>query len=215
MTGQATRAAARKNDPEGLRRRLVDAAHSAFTTRGYHATSVHDVKREAGVTGGALAHHFPTKKDLGLAVLQDRVADVVEETWIRPVRDAASAGEGIQAVFAAIVADPERQGSISGCPLNNLALELARHDSDFRREIDVIFGRWRDALADRIRADQAAGIAMDVDPETFATFVVATYSGAMAMAKAGQSVAPLKLCAEQLARVMRADRAGREARSSL
>ena len=204
MTDQAARASGRKNDPEGLRRRLVEAAYSAFTTRGYRATSVHELKHETGATGGALAHHFPTKKDLGLAVLQDRVADIVEETWIRPIRTATTASEGIEAVFAAIIAELEQQGSVSGCPLNNLALELAWHDADFRRQIDAIFGRWRDAIADKIRADQRAGIASAVDPDAVATFVVATYSGAMAMAKASQSAAPLKTCVEQLARIMQA-----------
>lgn len=202
MADQAQRATGRKNDPEGLRRRLVEAAYVAFTTRGYRATSVHDLKRETGATGGALAHHFPTKKDLALAVLQDQVAEIVEETWMRPVLTAATAGEGIRAVFAGIAGALEAQGSVSGCPLNNLALELARDDQDFRRVIDAIFLRWRDAIADKIRADHRAGAAATIDPDAFATFVVATYSGAMAMAKASQSAAPLRTCAEQLTRLM-------------
>jgi AcrR family transcriptional regulator len=193
----------RINDPDGLRQRLVDAAYAAFTTRGYHSTALHDVKREAGVTGGALAHHFPTKKDLGLAVLQNRVTDAVEETWIRPVLSAATAAEGIRAVFAGIVAELERQGAVSGCPLNNLALELSREDADFRVSFETIFLRWRNAIADRLRADQRAGALHGLDPEAFATLVVATYSGAMAMAKASQSAAPLKVCAEQLAEIIR------------
>jgi AcrR family transcriptional regulator len=203
MADQVQRATGRKNDPEGLRRRLVEAAYAAFTTRGYRATSVHDLKRETGATGGALAHHFPTKKDLALAVLQDQVAEIVEETWMRPVLIAATAGEGIRAVFAGIAAELEAQGSVSGCPLNNLALELARDDQDFRRVIDAIFLRWRDAIADKIRADHRAGAAATIDPDAFATFVVATYSGAMAMAKASQSAAPLRTCAEQITRLMR------------
>src|SRR5690349_6483612 len=183
----------RTNDPEGLRRRLVDAAYAAFTTRGYHSTALHDLKRQAGATGGALSHHFPTKKELGLAVLRDRVADAVEETWIEPVLSAASAAEGIQAVFAGIVSDLERRGSVSGCPLNNLALELSREDADFQVQVDAIFARWRNALAGKIRADQngGAGEMTGLDPDAFATFVVAAYSGAMAMAKASQSTEPL------------------------
>jgi AcrR family transcriptional regulator len=206
----AKRAAAsprgRINDPEGLRRRLVDAAYAAFSTQGYHFTALHDLKREAGATGGALSHHFPTKKDLGLAVLRDRVADIVEETWIRPVLSAPSAAAGIQAVFARIIAELELQGSVSGCPLNNLAIELSRHDADFRTLIDAIFVRWRNAVADKIRADPSAGGLAGLDPDAFATFVVAAYSGAMAMAKAGQSTAPLKVCAAQLAKILREGR---------
>jgi AcrR family transcriptional regulator len=193
----------RTNDPDGLRCRLVDAAYEAFATRGYHATSVHDLKRATGATGGALAHHFPTKKDLAVAVLQDRIADAVEETWIRPVLSARTAADGIQTVFARIAEELDRQGSVSGCPLNNLALELSRHDEDFRRLIDAVFVRWRGAIAEKIRADQSAGRLQGLDAEAFATFVVASYSGAMAMAKAAQDAQALRTCAAELSRVMR------------
>lgn len=193
----------RTNDPAGLRQRLVDAAYAAFATRGYHSTALHDLRRETGVTGGALSHHFPSKKALGLAVIQDRVADAVATTWIIPVEQAPTAADGIQAVFAAIVAELERNGAVSGCPLNNLALELARQDEDFQAAIDAIFLRWRRAIALKLRADLRANAVRDLDPEAVATLVVATYSGAMAMAKACQCTDPLKICAGQLMAIIR------------
>ena len=193
----------RTNDPEGLRQRLVDAAYAAFTTRGYHSTALHELKREAGVTGGALSHHFPTKKALGLAVIQDRVAEAVELTWITPVKNAAMTADAIQAVFASIISELERKGTVSGCPLNNLALELARQDKDFQAAIEAIFIRWRTAIADKLQAEQRAGSIRDVDAEAMAMLIVATYSGAMAMAKACQSAAPLASCAKQLTSIIR------------
>jgi AcrR family transcriptional regulator len=196
----------RPNDPEGLRRRLVDAAFTAFTTHGYELTSVHDLKRDTGATGGAFSHHFPTKKQLGLVVLRERVADAVEQTWIAPVLSAESAAHGIQSVFDTIIRELDQQGSVSGCPLNNLSAELARQDADFRAEIHAIFARWRDAIAKKLRADLRAGAVAELEPRAFATFVVAAYSGAMAMAKASQSTAPLRICAAELARALHGPR---------
>ena len=54
-------------------------------------------------------------------------------------------------------------------------------------------------IAEKLRTDQAAGALKKVDPEDLATFIVAAYSGAMAMAKAKQSSEPLATCAQQLA----------------
>lgn len=193
----------RTNDPEGLRQRLVDAAYAAFSTRGYNSTAMHDLKSEAGVTGGALSHHFPTKKALGLAVIRHRVADAVEEAWIRPLQLAPTAAEGIQAAFEAVISELEQKGAVSGCPLNNLALELSRQDADFQLAINAIFVRWRSAIADKLRADLNSGAACGLDPEAIATLVVATYSGAMAMAKACQCAEPLKICARQLMSTIR------------
>ncbi|MGF1455100.1 MAG: TetR/AcrR family transcriptional regulator [Alphaproteobacteria bacterium] len=49
------------------RTRLLDAARSVIRRRGFAATTVDDLCREAGVTKGAFFHHFKTKEDLGVA----------------------------------------------------------------------------------------------------------------------------------------------------
>jgi AcrR family transcriptional regulator len=189
----------RSNDPEAMRRRVLDVAAAAFQTRGYHATSTHDIMRAAGVTGGALHHHFPTKKALGLAVIRDRVGRAVEETWIEPIRSAPTAAAGIHGVFEQLAATIDAGGAVLGCPLNNLALELSLADPEFQHAVQSVFERWRTAIADKLRADQAAGALRNIDPEDLATFIVAAYSGTMAMAKAQQSSEPLRTCARQLA----------------
>jgi AcrR family transcriptional regulator len=65
------------------RRILIKAARSLFGRRGYHSTGTHEIVEEAGVTRGALQHHFPRKEDLFLAVFQE-----VRKEWI----DAATRG---------------------------------------------------------------------------------------------------------------------------
>lgn len=198
----------RSYDPEGTRRRLLDAAAEAFQSRGYQGTGMHELMREAGVTGGALYHHFPTKKALGLAVIRDRVAAEVEETWIKPVRMAPDALDGIAGVFEGIAAGLRRRGAVSGCPLNNLVLELALADPAFREAMDAVFDAWRAAIAARLCADQAAGRLAEADADELAAFVVAAYSGAMAQAKAQQDAAPLEACARQLMRCLEGLRTG-------
>src|SRR4051794_35585125 len=116
-----TGARGRKNDPDGLRNRVLDAAAELFQAHGYHATAMGDVGRAAGVTGGALHHHFATKKALGLAVIEERVAEAVRQTWMALVAMAGSAAEGVSAVCADIAAGLDAQGMVRGCPLNNLS----------------------------------------------------------------------------------------------
>ncbi|MBZ9963351.1 TetR/AcrR family transcriptional regulator [Mesorhizobium sp. BR1-1-2] len=191
MAGHAQK---RTNDPEGMRNRVLDAAQESFQTRGYHASSLGDLMAAAGVSGGALHHHFPTKKALALAVIEERVAAAVEETWIAPVREAASAREGVRATFEAVAAELERQGFVRGCPLNNLAHELSLADAELRTALAGIFAGWRQVIADKIRADQQAGREQDTDPQRFAALAVAAYSGAMSMAKTAQDAGMLRDC---------------------
>jgi AcrR family transcriptional regulator len=62
---------ARAQRAEATRLALIGAARSLFTERGYHSVGVRDVTALAGVTRGALAHHFGDKEALFLAVFDE------------------------------------------------------------------------------------------------------------------------------------------------
>ena len=57
---------------------LVEVARRLFAADGYAATSLEDVVRGAGVTKGALYHHFGGKRDLFLAVYEREQARLAE-----------------------------------------------------------------------------------------------------------------------------------------
>lgn len=193
----------RTYDPQRTRRRILDVASKQFQTRGYHATSMHDIMHAAGVPGGSVYHYFPTKKSLGLAVIGEDVAASVEQTWMQPVREAASAREGVARAFESVADQIERDGNgVSGCPLNNLTLELSLADRDFQAGLRSIFDAWTAVIAERIRHDVENGKLHNIDPEETATAIVAGFSGAMAIAKAHQSAGPIRTCARQIDRLL-------------
>jgi TetR/AcrR family transcriptional repressor of nem operon len=193
----------RTNDPVGMRNRVLDVAARSFQSAGFGATSTHDVVRDAGVTAGALHHHFPTKKSLALAVIGERVAVEVRETWFSAIRNAPTAREGTLRVFESVIAALDTKGCVSGCPLGNLALELSLTDVDLRAAIADEYDNWRAAIAERIRVDRKDGGARYAsNPDAFANVVVAMFSGAMTIAKAEQGTSALRACAEQLNSMM-------------
>jgi AcrR family transcriptional regulator len=193
----------RRNDPQGLRARILDTAAELFQARGYFSTSMQDLMQAAAVTGGALHHHFASKKALGVAVVLERVAPTVRETWIDPVRAAASLPVVISQVFAGITRSIETRGRVAGCPLNNLALELSLADQEFREAVEVVFGEWRAALGDRIGRTPGGARLTRSRRAAAAMFIVSTYSGAMTQAKTSQSATPLQCAGDELARWMR------------
>jgi TetR/AcrR family transcriptional repressor of nem operon len=56
--------------PHESRLRLLDAALHTIRSKGYAATTVDDICREAGVTKGCFFHHFKTKDDLAVAAVR-------------------------------------------------------------------------------------------------------------------------------------------------
>jgi AcrR family transcriptional regulator len=71
----------RRSQPERsarTRAALVDAATTLFAERGYGGVALEEVVRAAGVTRGALYHHFAGKRELFLAVFEAGEQRMVE-----------------------------------------------------------------------------------------------------------------------------------------
>jgi AcrR family transcriptional regulator len=69
---------ARGRPDEGARDALLEAATELFIERDYADVSTDDILRRAGVSRGALYHHFSGKRDLFRAVFDASEARVVE-----------------------------------------------------------------------------------------------------------------------------------------
>jgi AcrR family transcriptional regulator len=83
-----------------LQRRLVLVATKLFAARGYEATSVQQIVEAAGVTKGALYHHFTSKDDL----LYEVYHHVLAEQTRRLEEIANGPGDAAQRL-AAVVGD--------------------------------------------------------------------------------------------------------------
>ncbi|GJE02615.1 TetR/AcrR family transcriptional regulator [Methylobacterium isbiliense] len=70
-------AAGRRARMEETRAKLVRAARAAFAEKGYAAASMDDLTAAAGLTRGALYHHFGDKKGLLRAVIDALDAEMV------------------------------------------------------------------------------------------------------------------------------------------
>lgn len=98
VQAEAAAGAPRRSD-KGLatHRHIVATATALFTTRGYEATSIETVLETAGVSRGALYHHFKSKEALYIAVLEGVEARIAETTaaashHLRDPREALRAG---------------------------------------------------------------------------------------------------------------------------
>jgi len=74
---------------EATRAALIAAARALFADRGYPAVATEEIVRRAGVTRGALYHHFDGKRDLLRAVYEQIEAELAAR-----LAEAVSAGSG-------------------------------------------------------------------------------------------------------------------------
>jgi AcrR family transcriptional regulator len=107
----AQQASLRAEQVAQTRAALVTAGRRLFGTRGFAATSVDDIAREARVTTGALYHHFPTKAAVFESVFEQVHADLGEASLQAAMQATDAIGlltAGIGAFLDAVL-DPEVQ----------------------------------------------------------------------------------------------------------
>lgn len=68
----------RADRADATRAALIATGRRLFAARGYTAVPAEEVVREAGVTRGALYHHFHDKRDLFAAVLEQVEGELME-----------------------------------------------------------------------------------------------------------------------------------------
>ncbi|HYA34714.1 MAG TPA: TetR/AcrR family transcriptional regulator [Candidatus Binataceae bacterium] len=65
--------------PADTRDRVLAAAQTLFAENGYRGTGLRDIARKIGIRAPSLLHHFPSKEQLYLAVL-DRIFEGLEDS---------------------------------------------------------------------------------------------------------------------------------------
>jgi AcrR family transcriptional regulator len=87
----------KEEQSQATRAALLDVAGGLFAQRGYADVGTEEIVRAAGVTRGALYHHFKGKKELFQAVYEEVERRLVERIAVSAM---SSAGDPLQALHA-------------------------------------------------------------------------------------------------------------------
>jgi TetR/AcrR family transcriptional regulator, transcriptional repressor for nem operon len=191
---------ARRREPDVTREKLLQAAFLEIYRHGFQGASLDVILAKAGVTKGALYHHFADKAALGHAVIEEVVHGLLLERWLgvleRQPGDPLTALQGMLKQRASELTSHE---VALGCPLNNLAQEMSPLDERFRRRVSATFETWIDGFARVLAKGQGEGtVRKDVDPRQVAGFLVGAVEGCYGLAKSARSKAMLRANLEVL-----------------
>ena len=176
-----------RRTPDATRHKLLERAFEEIHRNGFRAASLDSILADAGVTKGALYHHFPSKAELGYAVVEEVVRPWMEQIWL-PITQAENPIDAAIGVIRERLRERSTMALSIGCPFNNLTQEMSAVDEGFRTRLSAILHDWRDATADAMRRGQANGtVCADVDPRAAAAFIISSVEGCVGMAKASQS----------------------------
>lgn len=169
------------------RERLLDATGELMTSRGYGALGVAEICARAEVKKGSFYYFFESKQALTVEVV-NAYWHAERARWTAALTGDAPALDRLRTVLAGPAAlqrsAKEASGSVVGCLLGNLALELSTQEPDVRARLDEIFDE-QTALIAGVLAEAAAEGAIPADRTGTgpARAVVAQLEGLVLLAK--------------------------------
>jgi len=167
-----------KEDAEGTRRALLDAALRVFGRDGYAATRLDDIAREAGVTRGAIAHHFGGKAEIWTA-LAARGTAIIMNVATRAAEPGGTPTERLRGLMVALAGeletDAEYRAVWSLMVFHRAGLPPEMREAESERHRDDTFERGIGRL---VQAGIAAGeFRPDLDVKTTARAFFALSAG--------------------------------------
>jgi AcrR family transcriptional regulator len=201
----------RSRDPERTRERLLQAGFQEVYRSGFQSASIDTILAATNVTKGALYYHFDSKEDLGHAIIEEIVAKLPQDKWLRPLERCKNPIDALIGIVQATSVGPEDVKG--GCPLVNLAQEMSALDEQFRRRLETIFHDWQEGIATALRRGQSQGtVRRDLVPEETAGFLMAMYEGYVLLAKNAQDAKVWNVGIRNIVGWLRSLRAPRQSR---
>ena len=177
------------------RKRMIESAAVLMRERGIEATSFSDVIARSKAPRGSIYHHFPGGKAQLIEEATRYAGEFTAAGLVAALRSDDPA-DAVRAFAASWVEILRGSDFCAGCPVVAASLEGDRLPAA-RAAAGAAFTRWEqmltDALAVRVPPERAASIA---------TLFVAAIEGAVILARAQQSTAPVERVAAELERLI-------------
>ena len=141
------------------RQLILDTAAMLFHTQSYSDVGVAMICKEAGVSKGSFFHFFPSKQDLGVAVLEQFRENINATLVAKAFSNQYPPLERIQRFVDELYhfqkSQVELHGHLPGCPFGNIVMEQATQDEVLRAKADgcirSIANHLRTAVADAVQ----------------------------------------------------------------
>ncbi len=173
-------------DPDKTRNTILEVAAASFHQKGYQGTSLSDILQKACISKGALYHHFTNKQELLYAVFDE----VYELKFLSRWQHILKANDPIEAIaetVEAIANEGSDEEMCQGCPVHNVAAELASNDENIRYRVEELYTKIQAIIAQGVESAIAMElVAKETNSKQVALFFMCCFNGIPQMVKSCQ-----------------------------
>jgi TetR/AcrR family transcriptional repressor of nem operon len=172
--------------------RLLEAGLAMLLERGYHDLGIQQLLEATNVPKGSFYHHFQSKEDFALQVIDLYMVDVhraldacLEDASCEPLQRVRNFFEGTREKY--------RQQGYLGCLLGGLGQELSGVSEVFRDKVEWCFSEIARRIALCVEQARARGdLPATTEPRKLADLLVDCWEGAALRTRLRRDPAPLQ-----------------------
>ena len=162
------------------REKLLDITFDEVYIYGYTATSVDTILKKAGVPKGSMYHHFKGKKELVLAMVQERLFPKMTLFFDFENKNNLPVTDVLRNTFVSV--SKNKLLITYGCPLYRLMVELSPVDVEFDA---LLSGKVKD-MQEKLTLLLKTGIAHgefngDLNAQEFAAYILESTWGVLSL----------------------------------
>jgi TetR/AcrR family transcriptional repressor of nem operon len=152
---------------QNTRELLLDSAFQTFYKQGFQGANIATILTDVGINKGSMYHFFTSKKELGLAVVKERI----ERNLVKKYSKILEEDQSFKNLFIALNLAPETLPY--GCPLNKFTQEMLYIDDEFKILLSHTYEQF-ELLITKILEKEKINAA-----KTKAKIIIASYEGAL------------------------------------
>jgi TetR/AcrR family transcriptional repressor of nem operon len=155
------------------REKLIDSAFSIFYRQGYQGANIAAILKEVNINKGSMYHYFKSKKELGLAVVDERIRRNIKNKY----QTVLESDTPYQTLFETLRLSPDTL--VYGCPLNKMSQEMVYIDEEFKKLLSSVYVDFEKSIADILQKAIEINEIQLCDIQITARLIIASYEGAL------------------------------------
>jgi AcrR family transcriptional regulator len=157
---------------------ILDKAFLLFYENGFANTSVDKIMEATKLTKGAFYHHFKSKKEIGIAVITERIRIRIVENMIEPLRKVDNPRDLLIDLFTHRINSFSDFEKRNGCPANNFINEIGDSEIAYQLALRSIIEEWKGALIHFIeKGKQTGAFSNEIVSSSVAVYLISAFEG--------------------------------------
>ncbi len=158
--------------------RLCGKGLEIFNEKGYYNTSLDDILKQLSLSKGAFYHHFKSKEDYFISIVQNLIVQKVYALLVEPLNTEENPLPIIVESLENALEPGKKNEMAYGFMLNDFLTEFNKRNEEISGYLKDILNVWEVNLVSVLKKGKLDGyIARHVDCEGVATYIIASYLG--------------------------------------